>query len=71
MLRVLEHKSDMASQFPEIKTLIINIFLIVINCTGSRLHKSVQMLDQRGLSGSGMSDHTDKLAIRYRQIDIF
>lgn len=63
MLRILKYQPDAVSQFTQVKIIFINILTMKIDRPGCRLHQTVQVLDQGGLSGTGMSDHADKLSI--------
>lgn len=63
MLRILKYQTDAVSQFTQVKIIFINILTMKIDRPGCRLHQTVQVLDQGGLSGTGMPDHADKLSI--------
>ena len=70
MLRVLEYQSHLAPQLFFLKIVIVNIFSVKINMTGGCLDQTVQMLHQRGFTGAGMSNQTDKLSVGNFQTDI-
>ena len=71
MLRVLKDQSHFAAELPHGEAFPVNIFSIKINLSAGRFRQSVQMLRQRGFSGTGMSDQSHELPIRDFQIDIF
>ncbi len=70
MLRILEYKPDLAPQVLHGEILSIDIPSIKIDPSAGRFHKPVQMLDQRGLAGSCVSDQPHKLSVRNLQIDV-
>ena len=70
MLRILKDKSYFTTQGFHIKVLFVNILSIIINAATGSFYQSVQMLNQGGFTGTGMSDDTDKFSIFYFQINI-
>ena len=71
MLRVLKHQSHVAAQRLFIISLLIDILSIIIDLSTAGPKQTVQMLDQRGFTGSGMTDQSDKLSILNLKAYIF
>ena len=70
MLRILEHKSHLAAQGLHIVTVLVNVFSIIIDGSAAGPQQTIQVLDQRRLSGTGMTDQSDKLSIFNLEADI-
>ena len=70
MLRILEYQPYLTAQGLHVIAILVDIFSIIIDCAAAGTQKPVQMLDQRGLSGSGMTDQPDKLSIFDLKADI-
>ena len=71
MFRILEDQSYLTSQSTKRKFVCPDILSLKINMSFCRTDQSIKMLDQGGFSTSGMSDDSNKLSLRYFQIDIF
>jgi len=71
MFRILEDQSYLTSQSTKRKFVCPDILSLKINMSFCRTDQSIKMLDQGGFSTSGVSDDSNKLSLRYFQIDIF
>jgi len=70
MLGILEYQSHLVSEFPHVISFLIYILIIIIQRAAGGFYKAIQMLDQRGLSRTGMTDDPDKLPMGNRQGNI-
>ncbi len=70
MLRILEHQSHPVAQFSQVKIFLINILSMKIDRSRGCLHQTIQMLDQRRLSGTGMTDDADELSVLNLKVHI-
>ena len=63
MIRILEHQTNLVAELLHVIIFIIDIFSIHIDMTARGTQKSVQKLCQRRLSGTGVSNDSDKLSL--------
>ena len=62
ILRILEYQSHLEADFTRKFCVFPDILTVKQNFPASWLQKAVQMLNQCGFSGAGMTDQADKLA---------
>ena len=63
MIRILEHQTNLIAELLHIIVFIVDIFTVHIDMTARGMQKSVQKLCQRRLSGTGVSNDSDKLSL--------
>ena len=70
ILRILEYQPDALADLYHGNARCSDIHIADEHAPAAWLEQSVQMLQQGRLARSGMSDHTQQLAVRNRKIDI-
>ena len=71
ILRILKHKPHLPSQLSHIIALFIYAASVIVHRSRRSFNQSVQMLNQGGFSGTGMSDNSHKLSLGDLKIYIF
>ena len=63
MLRVLEHHAHAEAYLPDFLWLRPDVLPVQQHRPGGGPQKPIELLDQRGLAGTGMPDHADELPL--------
>ena len=70
VFRILKNQSHLTAQQFLVKPLFIDILTVKADGSGSAFDQTVQVLYQGRFAGTGMSDDSNKLSVRYLQIDV-
>ena len=68
IFRILEHQSHLKTHLTDLLRLGPDVLPVQIDMAGGGLQQAVEMLDQRGLAGAGMSDDAHKFSGHHRQV---
>ncbi len=71
VFRILEHQSHLAAQIFPGKSVAPDVFPVITDFSPGGAQQAVEQLDQRGFAAACMSDHTDELMLRNREVYIF
>ena len=71
VLRILKHQPHPGAQLPHVISVFVNVLSFVEDSSGRRTDQPVQVLDQRGLPGTGMPDDPHELSLRDLEAHIF
>ena len=70
IFRVLEHQSHLKADVPQTGCVRPHILSVDIDFAGGGLEQTVEMLDEGGFSGAGVTDDADHLTLFNREVDI-